>query len=167
MASPAHHGPPPLEGSKRWITALALAVVTFMQVLDTTIANVSLPTISGNLGTSTDQGTWMITGFAAANGVGVPLTGWLMGRYGVVRTFIFAVVGFTAASFMCGIAWSLSSLIFFRILQGGTSGPMIPGSQALLISIFPAHKRATALGIWSITTLVAPICGPMFVFVGV
>ena len=143
------------------VTALALALGTFMQVLDSTIANVSLPTIAGNLGVSTDQGTWVITAFAVANGIGVPLTGWLMGRYGVVRTFVVSVLAFTVASFLCGIAWSLPSLIFFRVLQGGVSGPMIPGSQALLISIFPADKRATALGIWSITTLVAPICGPI------
>ena len=143
------------------LTALALALGTFMQVLDSTIANVSLPTIAGNLGASTDQGTWVITAFAVSNGIGVPLTGWLMGRYGVVRTFVFSVLAFTAASFLCGIAWSLNSLIFFRVLQGGVSGPMIPGSQALLISIFPANKRGTALGIWSITTLVAPICGPI------
>jgi DHA2 family multidrug resistance protein len=153
--------PPPMKGATLAITALALALGTFMQVLDSTIANVSLPTIAGNLGVSTNQGTWVITSFAVANGIGVPLTGWLMGRYGVVRTFVFSVVAFTIASFLCGIAWNLSSLIFFRILQGGTSGPMIPGSQALLISIFPHEKRATALGIWSITTLVAPICGPI------
>ena len=110
---------------------------------------------------STDQGTWVITAFAVANGIGVPLTGWLMGRYGVVRTFVVSVLAFTIASFLCGIAWSLPSLIFFRVLQGGVSGPMIPGSQALLISIFPPDKRGTALGIWSITTLVAPICGPI------
>jgi DHA2 family multidrug resistance protein len=143
------------------VTSLALALGTFMQVLDTTIANVSLPTIAGNLGTSTDQGTWVITSFAVANGVAVPLTGWLMGRYGVVRTFVASVLMFTAASFLCGIAWSLPVLILFRILQGAVSGPMIPGSQALLISIFPPQKRATALGIWSITTLVAPIVGPI------
>ena len=153
--------PPPMQGAPLAITALALALGTFMQVLDSTIANVSLPTIAGNLGVSTNQGTWVITSFAVANGIGVPLTGWLMGRYGVVRTFVFSVIAFTVASFLCGIAWNLSSLIFFRVLQGGTSGPMIPGSQALLISIFPAHKRTTALGIWSITTLVAPICGPI------
>lgn len=157
----AHTEPPPMQGASLAITALALALGTFMQVLDSTIANVSLPTIAGNLGVSTNQGTWVITSFAVANGIGVPLTGWLMGRYGVVRTFVFSVIAFTVASLLCGIAWDLSSLIFFRILQGGTSGPMIPGSQALLISIFPAHKRATALGIWSITTLVAPICGPI------
>jgi DHA2 family multidrug resistance protein len=151
----------PLTGSLLAITAIALAMGTFMQVLDSTIANVSLPTISGNLGVSTNQGTWVITAFAVANGIGVPMTGWLMGRYGVVRTFVVSVLLFTVASFLCGIAWSLNSLIFFRILQGGVSGPMIPGSQALLISIFPSDKRGTALGIWSITTLVAPICGPI------
>ncbi len=154
-------GMQPLKGGQLAISALVLALGTFMQVLDTTIANVSLPTIAGNLGASTDQGTWVITAFAVANGIGVPLTGWLMGRYGVVRTFVFSVLAFTVASFHCGIAWSLPSLIFFRVLQGGVSGPMIPGSQALLISIFPPDKRGTALGIWSITTLVAPICGPI------
>src|SRR4051812_42136305 len=151
----------PMQGSQLAITALVLALGTFMQVLDTTIANVSLPTIAGNLGVSTSQGTWVITAFAVANGIGVPLTGWLMGRYGVVKTFVVSVLAFTVASLLCGIAWSLPSLIFFRVLQGGVSGPMIPGSQALLISIFPHNKRGTALGIWSITTLVAPICGPI------
>jgi DHA2 family multidrug resistance protein len=151
----------PLLGGVLAVTALVLAMGTFMQVLDSTIANVSLPTIAGNLGVSTNQGTWVITAFAVANGIGVPLTGWLMGRYGVVRTFTFSVLAFTIASLLCGIAWSLSSLVFFRVLQGAVSGPMIPGSQALLISIFPHNKRGTALGIWSITTLVAPICGPI------
>ena len=160
VATPAPM-PAPMKGSQLALTALVLALGTFMQVLDTTIANVSLPTIAGNLGVSSDQGTWVITAFAVANGIGVPLTGWLMGRYGVVRTFVFSVFAFTIASLLCGLAWSLPSLIFFRVLQGGVSGPMIPGSQALLISIFPANKRGTALGIWSITTLVAPICGPI------
>jgi DHA2 family multidrug resistance protein len=153
--------PAPLKGGRLAITAFALALGTFMQVLDTTIANVSLPTIAGNLGASTDQGTWVITSFAVSNGVAVPLTGWLMQRYGVVRTFVASVLMFTLASFLCGIAWSLNALILFRVLQGAVSGPMIPGSQALLISIFPTDKRATALGIWSITTLVAPILGPI------
>lgn len=150
-----------MKGSQLAVTALALALGTFMQVLDTTIANVSLPTIAGNLGSSTDQGTWVITSFAVANGVSVPLTGWLMGRFGVVRTFVVSVLAFTAASFLCGIAWDLNSLILFRVLQGAVSGPMIPGSQALLIAIFPENRRATALGIWSMTTLVAPIVGPI------
>src|ERR1700709_1914121 len=132
-----------------------------MQVLDTSIANVSIPTIAGNLGVSSDQGTWVITSFAVSNGVSVPLTGWLMGRYGLVRTFVVSGGLFTIASFLCGIAWSLGSLILFRILQGAVSGPMIPGSQALLIAIFPPEKRPLARGIWSMTTLVAPVMGPI------
>jgi DHA2 family multidrug resistance protein len=151
----------PLKGGALIVTALALAMGTFMQVLDTTVANVSLPTIAGNLGASTDQSTWIITSFVVANGIGVPLTGWLMNRYGVVKVFVLSVLGFTIASFLCGMAWSLESLVFFRTLQGAVSGPIIPGSQALMLSIFPSDRRPTALAIWSITTLVAPICGPL------
>jgi DHA2 family multidrug resistance protein len=158
-ASPAEL--PPLTGAPLRLISLALALGTFMQVLDSTIANVSIPTISGNLGVATDQGTWIITLFAMSNGVSVPLTGWLMGRFGVVKTFAASVALFTAASFLCGIAWNLPSLLFFRIVQGAVSGPMIPGSQALLISIFAPSARGLALAIWSMTTLVAPICGPI------
>jgi len=151
----------PLKGFSLALTAFALAMGTFMQVLDTTIANVSLPTIAGNLGASTDQSTWIITSFVVANGIGVPITGWLMNRYGIVKVFVLSVLGFTLASFFCGIAWSLESLVFFRALQGALSGPIIPGSQALMLSIFPRTRRTTALAVWSITTLVAPICGPL------
>jgi DHA2 family multidrug resistance protein len=153
--------PTPLSGGARTVTLLALALATFMQVLDTTIANVSIPTIAGDLGVSSDQGTWVITSFAVANGISVPLTGWLMRRFGVVRVFVVSILLFTLASFLCGIAWNLTSLLVFRVLQGGVSGPMIPGSQALLLSLFPAQKKGTALAIWSMTTLVAPICGPI------
>lgn len=151
----------PLRGTALWTVAIALALGTFMQVLDSTIANVSLTTIAGNLGVSSDNSTWVITAFAAANGASVPLTGWLMRRYGVVRTFVVSVLLFTAASFLCGIAWSLTSLILFRLLQGGVSGPMIPGSQALLLAVFPDSKRSLALGVWSMTTLVGPVAGPL------
>jgi DHA2 family multidrug resistance protein len=154
-------GAAPLTGAARAVVALALALGTFMQVLDTSIANVAIPTISGNLGVSNDQGTWVITSFAVSNGICVPLTGWLMQRYGVVRTFVVSVLAFTVASFLCGAAWSLSSLIVFRVLQGAVSGPMIPGSQALLLMLFPPEKKGTALAIWSMTTLVAPITGPV------
>ena len=152
---------PTLAGGTKALTAVALALGTFMQVLDTSIANVSIPTISGDLGVSSDQGTWVITSFAVANGVSVPLTGWLMQRFGVVRTFVVSVALFTVASLLCGLAWSLPSLIMFRVLQGAVSGPMIPGSQALLISVFGPAKRHTALTIWSLTTLMAPIAGPL------
>ena len=152
---------PPFAGGRLALIAFFLAIATFMQVLDSTIANVSLPTIAGNLGVSADNSTWVITAFAVANGIAVPLTGWLMGRFGVVRVFSISVLLFTIASFLCGIAWNLSSLIVFRVMQGAVSGPMMPGSQALLISVFPPQKRATALGIWSMTTLVGPILGPI------
>jgi DHA2 family multidrug resistance protein len=138
-APAASAGPQPMVGATLGVVAVALALGTFMQVLDGTIANVSLPTIAGNLGVSSDQGTWVITSFAVANGVTVPLTGWLMQRFGVVRTFTVSMILFGITSFLCGIAWDLPSLIFFRLLQGGVSGPMIPGSQTLLVAIFPPH----------------------------
>ncbi len=152
---------PPNISLPMWLVATALAFGTFMQVLDTTIANVSIPTIAGNLGVSANQGTWIITSFAVANGISLPLTGWITQRFGVVRTFTASVALFTFCSFLCGVAWDLPSLIVFRVLQGAVSGPMIPGSQALLLSIFPPHKKGVALAIWSMTTLVAPVCGPV------
>ncbi|MET0546847.1 MAG: MFS transporter, partial [Caulobacterales bacterium] len=103
-----------MTGATLVVTAIALALGTFMQVLDSTIANVSVPTIIGDLGGSSSQGTWVITAFAIANGISLPLTAWLTQRFGIVRTFVGAVVLFTIASFLCGIAWSLPSLIFFR-----------------------------------------------------
>lgn len=154
-------GPTPLHGVTLFVTAIALALGTFMQVLDLTIANVAVPTIVGELGASTSQGAWIITAFAVSNGISVPLTGWLMVRIGLVKTFVGAVLLFTAASFLCGVAWDLPSLIVFRVLQGAVSGPMIPLSQALLIMVFPPNQRGVGLGIWSITTLTAPIFGPL------
>ncbi|MBB4660081.1 DHA2 family efflux MFS transporter permease subunit [Parvularcula dongshanensis] len=154
-------GQQPLTGPALGLAAFALALGTFMQVLDTTIANVSLPTIAGNLGVAPSKGTWIVTSFAVANGIAVPLTGWLMGRFGIVRTFTASVALFTLASLLCGLAWNLQSLILFRIFQGAVSGPMIPGSQALLLMIFPPQKRSTALGVWSMTTLIGPIAGPI------
>jgi DHA2 family multidrug resistance protein len=162
VSGPADAGPAPLKGGALALTSIALALGTFMQVLDSSIANVSIPTIAGNLGVSADQGTWVITSFAVSNGISVPVSAFLMQRFGVVRTFVISVLLFTLASLLCGISWSLSSLVFFRVVQGAVSGPMIPGSQALLIAIFPPAKRGTALAIWSMTTLIAPICGPIF-----
>jgi DHA2 family multidrug resistance protein len=143
------------------LVATGLALATFMQVLDTTIANVSIPTIAGDLGVSIEQGTWVITSFAVANAISLPLTGRLMQRFGVVKVFAASVALFTLASLLCGLAWSLPMLVVFRVFQGLVSGPMIPGSQALLLLIFPPSKKALALTIWSTTTLVAPICGPI------
>jgi len=140
---------------------VALSLATFMNVLDTSIANVSLPAIAGDLGVSPDQGTWVITSFAVANGISVPLTGWLTRRFGQVKLFTSAIVLFVIASMMCALAPSLSLLILARVFQGAVAGPMIPLSQALLLSSYPKNRSGMALAMWSITTLVAPVVGPL------
>src|ERR1700758_1706055 len=132
-----------------------------MNVLDTSIANVSIPAIAGDLGVSPDQGTWVITSFAVANGISVPLTGWLTRRFGQVKLFTAAVVLFVIASILCAAAPNLSMLILARVFQGAVAGPMIPLSQALLLASYPKNRSGTALAMWSITTLVAPVVGPV------
>src|SRR3984957_19042308 len=131
---------PPLEGSARVLGTLALSLATFMNVLDTSIANVSIPAISGDLGVSPDQGTWVITSFGVANAISLPLTGWLTRRFGQVRLFTWSIGLFVAASFLCALAPTIGLLICFPVLQGAVAGPMIPLSQSLLISSFPKAK---------------------------
>ncbi|MET0383387.1 MAG: DHA2 family efflux MFS transporter permease subunit [Burkholderiaceae bacterium] len=140
---------------------LSLSLATFMNVLDSSIANVSLPAISGDLGVSTSQGTWVITSFGVANAISVPLTGWLTQRFGAVRLFTMSIILFVVASLLCGLAPSIGVLIGFRVLQGFVAGPMIPLSQTLLLSTYPPHKAGTALALWGVTTLVAPVVGPL------
>ncbi len=152
---------PPLRGSALVLGTVALSLATFMNVLDTSIANVSLPAIAGDLGVSTDQGTWVITSFAVANAISLPLTGWLTRRFGQVRLFTASVALFVVASILCALAPSIEILILFRVLQGAVAGPMIPLSQSLLLSSYPKAKAGTALAMWSITTLVAPVVGPL------
>ncbi len=151
----------PLEGGALALLTLALSMATFMQVLDTTIANVAIPTIAGNLGASNSQGTWVITSFGVANAISVPLTGWLAKRFGEVRLFLWSAILFVLASWLCGIAPSLELLILFRVLQGAVAGPMIPLSQSLLLANYPPAKRSMALALWSMTVIVAPIFGPI------
>ncbi|MBV9726921.1 MAG: DHA2 family efflux MFS transporter permease subunit, partial [Gammaproteobacteria bacterium] len=153
--------PPPLSGSTLALGTVALSLATFMNVLDTSIANVSLPAIAGDLGVSPDQGTWVITSFAVANGISVPLTGWLTRRFGQVKLFTAAIVLFVIASIMCALAPNLSLLILARVFQGVVAGPMIPLSQALLLASYPKNRAGMALAMWSITTLVAPVVGPV------
>lgn len=143
------------------MATIGLSLATFMQVLDTTIANVALPTISGNLGVSSEQGTWVITSFAVSNAIALPLTGWLARRVGEVRLFIAAALLFVLASFLCGIAQSMPSLVGFRALQGFVAGPLYPITQTLLISIYPPAKRGMALALLAMVTVVAPIAGPI------
>ena len=152
---------PPLEGMAVVLGTLALSLATFMNVLDTSIANVSIPAIAGDLGVSPDQGTWVITSFAVANAISMPLTGWLTRRLGQVRLFTASTVLFVLASMLCGLAPTFSSLVVFRALQGLVAGPMIPLSQALLLSSYPKAKAGAALAVWSMTTLVAPVVGPV------
>ncbi|MCB2036862.1 MAG: DHA2 family efflux MFS transporter permease subunit, partial [Ottowia sp.] len=161
MSAPAHIEHPPLEGSARTIGTIALSAATFMNVLDSSIANVSLPAISGDLGVSPIQGTWVITSFAVANAIAVPLTGWLTQRIGQVRLFVTSVMLFVLASWLCGMAPNMTTLIAFRALQGFVAGPMIPLSQTLLLASYPRAKAGLAMAMWSITTLVAPIMGPL------
>lgn len=152
---------PPLHGPALVLLTLALGLGTFMQVLDTSIANVSLPAISGDLAVSPNQGTWVITSFAVSNAIALPLTGWLSRRFGEVRLFVISTLLFTAASWLCGLAPNLPLLIAFRVLQGAVAGPMIPLSQSLLLSNYPKEKKAIALALWSMTVVVAPIMGPI------
>jgi MFS transporter, DHA2 family, multidrug resistance protein len=151
----------PLKGSQLALGTVALSLATFMNVLDTSIANVSIPAISGDLGVSPDQGTWVITSFGVANAISLPLTGWLTRRFGQVKLFTSSVVLFVIASFLCGLAPSLSALILFRVLQGAVAGPMIPLSQSLLLASYPKDRAGVALAMWAMTTLVAPVAGPL------
>src|ERR1041385_5836072 len=132
-----------------------------MNVLDTSIANVSIPAIAGDLGVSPNQGTWTITSFAVANAISVPLTGWLTERYGQVRLFLATTALFVLASLLCGLAISMPMLVFFRVVQGAVAGPMIPLSQTLLLSSYPREKAGVALASFSLTILVAPVVGPV------
>jgi MFS transporter, DHA2 family, multidrug resistance protein len=151
----------PLTGTTLTIGTIALSLAVFMNVLDTSIANVSLPAIAGDLGVSPDQGTWVITSFGVANAISLPLTGWLTRRFGQVKLFTSALVLFVIASFLCALAPNIGLLILFRVVQGAVAGPMIPLSQALLLSSYPKSRSSTALSMWGITSLVAPVVGPV------
>jgi MFS transporter, DHA2 family, multidrug resistance protein len=153
------HGP--LSGGALVLGTIAVSLAVFMNVLDTSIANVSIPSISGDLGVSSDQGTWVITSFAAANAISVPLTGWLTNRIGQVRLFVWSIILFVISSWLCGLSPTLGFLLASRVLQGAVAGPMIPLSQTLLLASYPRAKAPMALSLWAMTTLVAPVCGPI------
>lgn len=163
MATPTAKSPEyqPLEGRQLVLGTIALSLATFMNVLDSSIANVSIPAISGDFGVSPNQGTWVITSFAVANAIAVPLTGWLTQRLGTVKLFTASVLLFVLASWLCGAAPNLQTLIALRVIQGLVAGPMIPLSQTLLLQSYPKAKAGMALAMWSMTTLVAPVMGPL------
>lgn len=143
------------------LATIGIAMAMFMQVLDITIANVSLPTISGNLGASANQAVWVITSFAVSNAIALPLTGFLTRRFGERRLFVWATFAFAIASLLCGLANSMGMLVVARALQGFVAGPMYPVAQALMISIYPPHKRGQAIALLAMVTVVAPIAGPI------
>ena len=145
----------------RALTTFGLALASFMQVLDTTLAHVSLPTISGNLGGSANQATWVITSFAVSTAIALPLTGWLARRFGERKLFMWSTMAFVIASFLCGLANSMGLLVAARALQGLVAGPMYPVTQALLLSIYPPARRGQAIALLAMVTVVAPIAGPI------
>ncbi|MSO56789.1 MAG: DHA2 family efflux MFS transporter permease subunit [Acidobacteria bacterium] len=144
-----------------WIVAVAVMFATFMEVLDTTVVNVSLPHIAGSLSATIEESTWVLTSYLVANAIILPLTGWLATYVGRKRLLMASVTGFTMASFLCGLAPNLGTLVFFRIVQGATGGAMQPLSQAVLLEAFPPHERGKAMGFWGLGIVTAPILGPV------
>ena len=144
-----------------WIVAISVMLGTFMEVLDTTVVNVSLPHIAGSLSASTDEATWVLTSYLVANAIVLPLTGWLANYFGRRRILLVSVAGFTCFSFLCGIAPNLPALIVFRIFQGATGGGLQPLSQAILLEAFPPEKRGKAMAFWALGIVVAPMLGPV------
>ena len=144
-----------------WLAGVILALSNFMVVLDISIANVSVPHIAGSLAIAPDQGTWVITSYSVAEAICVPLTGWLAARFGTVRTYLVAMAGFGLFSILCGLSPTLGILVAARIGQGFCGGPIMPLTQTLLLQVFPPKQRGAAMGLWAMTTVVAPIAGPL------
>jgi DHA2 family multidrug resistance protein len=151
----------PLTARQRAALTVALSLAVFMNVLDLSIANVAIPQIAGELGTTADQGTWIITSFAVSAAIAMPLTGWLGKRFGEVRVFLVCTAMFTIASLLCGLAWDLGVLIAMRVIQGVFAGPMIPLSQSLLLANYPEDRKSLALTLLMMVTIVAPVLGPI------
>ncbi len=144
-----------------WFVAVAVMSSTFMEVLDTTVVNVSLPHIAGSMSATTDEATWTLTAYLVANAIILPMTGWLANYFGRKRLLIFSVVGFTVASFFCGFAPNLPFLIIFRVIQGACGGGLQPLSQAILMEVFPPEDRGKAMAFWGLGIVVAPMLGPV------
>jgi len=161
MKSDSASSKPPLVGSRLVLLTLSLSLGIFMNVLDVSIANVAIPNISGDLAVSSDNGTWVITSFAVSQAIMLPLTGWLTRRFGEVRLYVLSTLLFTLTSVLCGLSTNLTMLIFFRVLQGAVSGPMIPLSQSILLENYPDDKKGFATGLWAMTAVVGPIFGPI------
>src|SRR5262245_35886413 len=143
-----------------WLIAVVVALAAFMEILDTSIANVALPYIAGNLGVSNDESTWVLTSYLVSNAIILPISGWLAGVVGRKRFFMSCIAFFTLSSLLCGIAPSLELLLFFRVLQGFGGGGLQPMAQAILADTFPPQKRGVAFALYGITAVIAPTIGP-------
>ena len=143
-----------------WIIAITVTLATFMELLDTAIANVSLPHIAGGLAVSYDESTWVLTSYLVSNAVVLPLSAWLSRVFGRKRYYMLCVVLFTLSSLLCGLAPSLGLLIFFRVLQGVGGGGLAPVEQAILVDTFPPAKRPAAFALYSMAIVTAPVIGP-------
>jgi DHA2 family multidrug resistance protein len=152
---------PPLHGGKLMLLTAAIALATFMEILDMTIVNVSVPAISGSLGVSTSEGTWTVSSYMLAAAVMQPLSGWIARRFGEVRTFVTSICLFMVFSAICGLATSLPMLVAARLIQGFVSGPMMSVAQAILLRNYSIERRGIALAAWSMVIVIAPICGPI------
>jgi len=145
----------------KWIVALTIMIPTLIVIIDTSVVNVSLDHIRGSLSAGIDEATWAITSYFAANAIIIPMTGWLSRFFGRKRFLIFSVALFTLSSLFCGLAWSMQSLVFFRILQGLAGGSLQPISQSILLETFPPHQHGTAMAIFGVGIMFGPIVGPV------
>jgi MFS transporter, DHA2 family, multidrug resistance protein len=145
----------------RWMIAVAVMASAIMELVDTSAVNVSLPYIAGNLSASVDESTWVLTSYLVANAIVLPLSGWLANYFGRRRLLMISVIGFTIASILCGLAPTLSALVFFRVLQGAAGGSLQPTSRAILLESFPREERGHAMAFWGVGIVVAPIVAPM------
>lgn len=143
-----------------WIVAISVMLATFMEILDTTVVNVSIPHIAGSLASTVEEGTWVVTSYLVANAIILPISGWLANYMGRRRLLLTCVAGFTLTSLCCGLATSLPLLIVFRVLQGLSGGGLQPLAQAILLETFPRHKHGQAMAVYGIGILLAPILGP-------
>jgi len=146
--------------SRRWLISIAVMLGATLEILDTSIVNVALPHMQGSFSASTDEITWVLTSYIVANGIMIPLTGWISSRFGRKRYFMTSVVVFVLASALCGAAQSLAQIVSFRVLQGVAGAAMIPSSQAILMETFPPEEQGMAMAMWGVGLMVAPMLGP-------
>ena len=156
-------GPPndQSHSAPRWSVVIGVMLVALLEVLDTTVVNVALPHMMGSFGATPDQITWMVTSYLVSTAVVMPLTGYLVGRFGRRRVLVIGVIGFIVTSASCGLSWSLNSMVVFRFFQGAFGAVLVPISQSILLDAFPPEKRTQAMSIWGLSLMVAPVMGPV------